>query len=71
MAIDYKELQETKDALQEKVSKLGDLISTGREGKVTVDFLGDITFTTGQKTQLVNDYTALKAEMVAIFNQLP
>lgn len=71
MAIDYKVLQETKDALQEKVSELGDLINIGRNGKVKVDFLGDIAFTTGQKTQLVNDYTALKAEMVIIFNDLP
>ena len=71
MAIDYKALQVTKDALQEKVSELGELIRVGREGKVKVDFLGDINFTAAQKTALIADYNALKAEMVIIFNDLP
>ena len=71
MAIDYKVLQETKDALQEKVSELGDLIRVGREGKVKVDLVGDINFTAAQKTGLVTKYNIIKSDMATIFGELP
>ena len=65
MAIDYKALQVKVDALQEKLSELRDLIRVGRDGKVYVDLVGDINFTTAQKTALITKYNEIKAEMAA------
>lgn len=71
MAIDYKVMQVSVDAIDEKVRELKDLVRVGREGKVAVDLVGDIDFTTAQKTALETRYDEIKSEMAILLSDLP
>lgn len=71
MAIDFDATLEVVYNIQGKVNDIYKLVGVARNAKVSVLEIGDIPFTTLQKTVLVNKYISLKDELIVLFGQLP
>lgn len=62
--MNYKTLQVAKDALQEKLSELQELITVGREGKTPATIVTEKPFTLAQKSELTKRAKELKPDIV-------
>jgi len=71
MAVDFDATLTIIRSMIEELNTLYGIIGVTKAGKVTVRIIGDIPFSVAQKDELVAEYTARKAALVALFNQLP
>lgn len=70
-SVNFDQLFQTLHDLQTKIDTMVGLARLAQEGKITVPFVGDITFTADQRQALVQQYLALKAELAVLYQQLP
>lgn len=71
MAIDFGVVLNKVTEIQGKVGDLYKVVGIAKDGAVSIPTIGNINFTTAQKTALVNKYNSIKGDLTTLFSQLP
>lgn len=71
MAIDLEATLETILSICRKANEMQRVVQAAVTDKVMVPGLGDINFTSAQRTTLVTKYTTLKSELATLYGDLP
>ena len=71
MAIDFDKVFKTLNEIQTLISQIVPIARLIRDGKVSVDHIGGVYFTSEQKAILASKYTSIKAEVTSLFKTLP
>lgn len=71
MAVDFVAVKLTVDTMHRRVGVLSQLVDEAASGGYESAHLSGKSFTAAEKTNLTDQYNALKAELVILFGLLP
>lgn len=71
MAVDFVAVKFTVDTMYRRVGDLSQLVDEVANGAYQSQHLAEKPFTNDQKTNLIDQYNVLKAELVILFGLLP
>ena len=71
MALDIDAAIDTAYALESNISEMVSILRVYKEGKISIQEIGDVEFSTAQKQILADKYVTLKSNLQTLYSQLP